>query len=216
MSHALTRLRADASHRPGGLGLLVRHAERPEITDPARALQLGLTERGRAAARELGRQLLDLQPAAVFASPVDRCVDTAACLLEGLGVDPREARQTVRVERELAEACSSDGRLVRKQFLKRDPYQLILDYLAGQPVPGFRPLAEGAGRLLAALLAHLTPGRLTVFVSHDALIMALQRVFHGREFSTGRWLPFLEGSVLYADGDRVQLDGRTIERSLRP
>jgi len=202
--------------RAGSWGLLIRHAERPEITDPARALELGLTEEGRAAALALGRALaaVELVPEKVWSSPVDRCLDTAARVLSGAAdLDLEQTRPRVQAELELAMATTADGEQVARQFMRRDAYELILEQLAGDaPLPGFRSVADGAGRLLAATLDHLKPGQLTLFVSHDALIMTLQRHYLARRFTREEWLPFLEGSVLFAgDAGAVELDGHALE-----
>lgn len=215
MNETLNRLRdCVAQDRPGAWGLLLRHAERPEITDPALALELGLTDEGRVAAVAMGRALaetgLELGPA--LSSPIGRCLDTAACLLQGAaGLDAVQAKAGVKVERELAEATTADGEQVVHQFMTRNPYELILEQLEDTPNLGFRTVADGAERLLAAMRPYLEPGKLALFVSHDALIMTLQRHYLGRRFTLERWMPFLEGSVLYAHGDTVELDGAALE-----
>jgi hypothetical protein len=66
--------------------LLMRHAHRFPITDPASNYQVGLTEEGVQTAEAFGRLLARLiRPGRVMSSPVGRCVDTASAIARGAG-----------------------------------------------------------------------------------------------------------------------------------
>ena len=128
------------THRPGAYGLLIRHGEREPITADNNMLGAQLTDTGREQARQLGARLRGQRSHVFYSSPVARCVDTNVCILEGLGVDPPEARLEARPHPIMAEAFMVERETAKGVFRLREPEQVILDYLAGRDVPGFGPI----------------------------------------------------------------------------
>ena len=196
--------------RNGGYGLLIRHGKREPITRKVGMLEAQLTAEGRTESRALGRRLRELSPNLFCSSPVQRCIDTNCCILEGLGMDKETARQRVVYDLILAEGFMADPAAGKEAFRRQDPEQLILDYLAGKPVPGFCSVEEGAVRLLNFVRDALRPGTLSVFVTHDALVMPFRQHFLGDTYSRDRWAPPLGGCVIYTEGDRTWIDGRAV------
>jgi probable phosphoglycerate mutase len=91
--------------------LLIRHAVTASTGSVlyGRAPGLHLSEAGLAQARDLGQRLQPIQLSALYASPLERCVETASPLLQG-------RRLTVRIAPELIEGdCGAwTGRRLRQ------------------------------------------------------------------------------------------------------
>ena len=199
------------TRRPGAYGLLIRHGERePITTENNNMLGAQLTGAGRAQARQLGVRLRGQRSHLFFSSPVARCVDTNVCILEGLGVDPEAARQRAEPHPVLVEAYMENPETAKAVFRLSDPEQVILDYLSGRDVPGFGPIERGARALLRFVRNNIQSGTLSIFVTHDALVMPFRQHFLGDEYRRDSWLPFLGGSVIYTEGERTWVDGREV------
>jgi hypothetical protein len=112
----------------------------------------------------------------------------------------------------LAAAFVSDPDLVKKTFSTGSPEQVILNQLSGEDVPGLRSLEEGSRILLDFMTGHMTAKSLTVFVSHDAIIMPFQTHFCSKVFSSSNWLGFLEGSIVYMEAGNIAIDGHPVEK----
>ena len=57
------------------------------------------------------------------------------------------------------------------------------------------------------MTSHMAERSLTVFISHDAIVMPFQTHFCAKSFTISNWLGFLEGSVVYAENGNVLVDG---------
>ena len=195
----------DAS-RPGAYGLLVRHAEREPITPGADVLSVPLTPFGLESAKQFGALFRHHSTRFFYSSPVGRCMDTLIAILEGLGFSPKEAARKATPHRIMADAYINDPEKAKHVYVAKDPEQTILDYTAGAETPGFAPVGRGARTLLNFILDHMENKTLSLFVTHDALIMPFKKHFVGEHFSRDNWLPFLDGCVIYREENRVFVD----------
>ncbi len=192
--------------QPGAWGLLIRHAERHSIAGHGFGLDVELTDAGRAAARVLGADLSAMPWNPVRVSPLLRCRQTAVELWVGCGRSTAEAEGSVISDPLLAAAYVDDPEAVQRSFAATRPEDVILAHLRGETIDGLRSIAEGSELLLAGLLPHLEPSTLTIFVTHDALVLPLQCHYGSRKPSAEDWVGYLEGSVLYAEGETVTID----------
>ena len=106
----------------------------------------------------------------------------------------------------MADAYIADGERAKHVFTARNPEQIILDYTSGVETPGFAPVEHGARILLDFMLGNMLNRTLSVFVTHDALIMPFIKHFVGTRFTYDNWLPFLGGCVIYSEGGRIYID----------
>jgi broad specificity phosphatase PhoE len=201
---------------PGAYGLLIRHGERDELKPGSMGMEAQLTQRGRETSNELGRTLSHLPLNKIITSPIDRCFDTGVCLGEGLGLTSEEAEKKVVRNMGLAAPFVSDPELVKKTFSTGSPEQVILNHLSGEDVPGLRSLEEGSRVLLDFVTGHMAGNSLTVFVSHDAIIMPFQSHFCSKVFSLSNWLGFLEGSIVYVEAGNTIIDGHSVKKEHSP
>ena len=191
---------------PGAHGLLVRHAARENIDDSVSVWEANLTPKGEADALTFGRSLTPFSYGGAYASPIPRCMNTAALILEGWG----HGSKTVQADWLLLNAYVRDKAAVKAQFEVRDSDQLVLDHVAGESLHGFSPIAEGSALLLSEIRQRMRPGTLTLFVSHDALLMPFFAHFFGQRFSKASWFPCLHGAVILDSEDGAYINGKKI------
>jgi len=192
--------------RAGAAGLLIRHAERDPILTGESVWEARLTEKGRTDARAFGERLSGFACNGAFASPIPRCMDTASLILNGWG----HKDQRVTCDPLFLEAYINDGNRVRELFETCDPYRLILDHVDGMALPGFHSVADGSRLLLTSLLSRMRPGTLTLFVTHDSILMPFKYHYTRERWSADNWFPYLGGAAVYADDSTVLVDGRPV------
>jgi len=160
-----------ASDRPGYAAavvtvlLLIRHAE---STANDRGLLTGwspgvhLSDRGREQAKALSERLSAVPLAEIYASPLERCRETAAALASGRGI-------RVRLDRDLGEVRygSWTGRPL-KQLARTKLWKLVQLAPSRARFPDGESLSEAQQRVLDAAerIASRHPRRVVAVVSH--------------------------------------------------
>jgi glucosyl-3-phosphoglycerate phosphatase len=161
--------------------VLVRHGE--SVWNAEGRIQgqrcAGLSEVGHAQAKTTGRALAEALPAAtVVVSDLERCQQTAAPLLEELGVEP-----TVDARLRERSFGTWEGRL-RSEVAEEDTARVVR-WRAGEDVIGeiggetARMLTERIGPTLRELLAGVPDGGVTIAVTHGG------PVWHGTHLLLG-------------------------------
>jgi hypothetical protein len=174
--------------------LLIRHSVRYPILTASETFTAGLTPEGVELARQFGVELgAHRRLGRVAASPVGRCVDTAIAIAAGAGWAHK-----VRIENRLSHP-----------FMARVWDNLPLCH--GQdPFPGE----------LAVLLRYIiekpkgAAGSLDLFVTHDTVVGAVTGYFFCEEYSSGNWPDFLEGILLWMDGEKICMAWRGQQRAI--
>jgi len=148
------------------LGLLLsRHALNNWVGERLAGWTPGvhLNDEGRAQASELARQLANVPLAAIYSSPLERALQTAAPLAEsqGLVVQPREG---------LGEAQYGDwtGRVL-KELREEEVWPLVQVYPSGVRFPGGESFREVQARMIAEIdaIRDAYPGQTVAVVSHS-------------------------------------------------
>jgi len=184
------------SRRPApALALLVRHGRTPTTGNvlPGRAPGLHLSEEGLAQAEQAAQRIGTLRrpPVAVYASPLERAVETARPIARRLGL-------RVRIERGLLECDFGSwtgaalGRLRRRR-----EWQQVQHGPAAFRFPGGESFAEMQLRVTAALdrLAERHAGAAFVAVSHADPIKAAVAATAGVPLDLFQRLVVSPGSV---------------------
>ncbi|WP_018656469.1 MSMEG_4193 family putative phosphomutase [Actinomadura flavalba] len=132
--------------------LLVRHGL-TELTGPVLAgwtPRLGLDERGRAQVRATGERLAPLPLAAVVSSPLDRCLETAAALLDAPGAAARPA--DLAVDDRFGEVRYGDwtGRPL-KELAEEPLWKVVQTHPSAAVFPGGEGLAAAQHRAVTAV-----------------------------------------------------------------
>ena len=198
----------DPSDAESAQALLIRHAKREPIRRGDSVWVAALTDEGREDARRYGETLRPFAFGGVYSSPVPRCLETARLLVEGWGY----ADAAVRTEQFLLSAYVSNPSLAKNLFADSDPFQLILDQLDEDALPGFHTLENGSCAILNEIEGRATAGALTLFVTHDALIMPFRAFFLGDAYHRDSWLPFLGNAAIVLRKEGVFIDGKHVER----
>ncbi len=145
--------------------LLIRHG----LTDyttvhrmPGWTLGIHLNDEGRAQAAALARRLAGVKLAAIYASPLERAVETAGPLAEARGL-------TIQVRRDLGELHPGDwtGRTA-KELEGEELWPIIHAYPSGVRLPGGESFLGCQARLVAGLdaIRSAHPGQTVAVVSH--------------------------------------------------
>lgn len=179
----------------GPQALIVRHAERFPLPSISESLMIGLTEKGKLDAFELGRAIEGIGQIRLFHSPAVRCRETAEAI--GRGFSDRGG--TVQGIQETWDLCApylKDDRVLKEA--ESQGHGFMRSWFIGQFDPEWiRPTSEAADMVLAHLLQRMTEGdegdRLDVHVSHDWEIVLLREELLGIRYEDAGWIEYLGG-----------------------
>lgn len=159
--------------------LLMRHSNRFPIEDPAKPFEAALTEEGIQLAEQFGSILgCRFTPGRVMASPVGRCIDTAAAIARGAGWHHVE--------------------VVCHDLLSHPHIEPAWDLLKAGNVNGSIP--EPVLASLELLLAVQKPlPLLDIMVTHDTVVGAMVGCLLKVPVEGSFWPAFLEGVFLWTD-----------------
>lgn len=169
---------------------ILRHSDRYDFTPGTIGSDVLLNEKGKENAIYFGSQLKHSEIKNIFTSSVKRCVQTAEYIREGYGT-----------HFEIIEApeLGNPGTFVQdpektgKHYLKHGIYQMYQDLIRDIKIDGMRTAKEGADILRKFIIENTHDSGLTLFISHDSLIILLQFVLEGKVYTQENWLGFLEG-----------------------
>lgn len=186
----------------------MRHSLREPITDNRNPYRAQLTDEGRDLARFFGTLLPLSRPICCFASPVQRCMETASLIAEGfrsvggrvcrLQADPDLARlygDSLASCLAAVETLSPEGFFAEWARQSRLAADAAADLGPRLPVGGavMVALPEARRRLREAVLSHSYPDCLNLFVTHDYHLNILRRDFVQMEAPDYPWPPCLSG-----------------------
>ncbi|MBN2342768.1 MAG: histidine phosphatase family protein [Deltaproteobacteria bacterium] len=200
------RLQTIPNIAKSAVGVMLRHADREPIVAGKDAHLAQLTDAGRASAHRLGRELQLYPLAGVYSSVIERCVDTGKHLLAGAEID-----DVVIPDATLSSGYIENWEIAKIEFARRDPSRIILDYLSGEQISGFGSIADGSRRMLQFMRERMEVGKLSLFVTHDALAMPFMQHFLGEQFSEEKWFPVLGAIIVTANASGVFVNGRCID-----
>lgn len=196
--------------------LILRHAEREEISSGTFGYDVPLTARGVAAAEGLGAALAGMRPrVGAVASPVPRCVSTARAILRGAGLP-----ESVALDRRLGDPGPFvvDEKASGELFLRVDVSEIAERQLAGAAPPaGMRATSEGVGLLLGLAAGGLrSRGRLDVYVTHDGILAVLVAYLYRLPVDEIGWPGYLDGLLMWRCRDRLHFAWGGLEQGSHP
>lgn len=207
----------------GRVGVILRHSVREQGLSGAVAnpnMDARLTPHGHAESIRFGRSLPSGLNLVVGYSPVPRCVETAAGIMNGYSQVSSDRISDIGVDESLAvthfftkdkDAMESyRGRVGGMAFLREWLDGALPAGMMTPPSEVKQFVVESVGRELKARQAPL----LRLWVGHDyGLILLIETIFGGR-FKETKWIPYLDGIVFWL-GERGSLfatwDGETKE-----
>ena len=194
LARSLARVRLDVP-----CALLVRHADRHEITDGGSGHDVPLTDVGFARATELGTWLRGRPSVAADVSPLLRCVQTAERAL--LGHPTQEAPVATSLLGAPGPFVVDQTRCSR-HFAERGTPGVVRALLAGDTLEGMRSVSEATSLLVQHIRARIDQFSTRLLVSHDAIVMPIIQQLCGERFQDD-WLDPLDGIVFTVDGNRL-------------
>jgi hypothetical protein len=193
------------------IGIILRHSirdqgRRGEVANPN--MVAGLTPRGHSESKRFGQSLPGGLNLVVGYSPVPRCVETAAGIIDGYSHVNSGSITDVGIDDSLAVThfFAKDRNAMESYREKVGGLPFLREWLDGKlPVGMMKPPSEvkqfvvsGVSKDLNARQAPL----LRLWVGHDyGLIVLIETIFGGR-FRETKWIPYLDGIVfcLSAEG----------------
>ncbi len=188
----LARVPADRA-----VALLLRHSVREKLPPDEVGYDLPITDVGRHLAQALGAHLCG-RLHTLHASPLARCMQTAAALAAGAG-----AALNIIPDRLLGDPgiFVLDGQRAWSNW-EALGHEGVMHHLVTQSaaLPGMARPDEAARALVQHMLAAAAerPG-LHVFVTHDSLVTATAARLLGQPLSVEDWPWYLEGAFFWAD-----------------
>lgn len=197
------------------VALVLRHAEREEITSGAFGNDVSLTRRGRNSARRLGMGLSSRTAGVVKSSPLPRCMQTADAVIAGAGW-----KNGAMPDQLLGDPGPfvAEPELAGRLFLDIGTETVVRRQLADdRPPSGMRSTSAGAKLLLRELAAALNgPNSASVFVTHDAVLAALAGHLYGLPADGFHWPGYLDALVMWPDSDRLRFLWRGLGEGSHP
>ena len=202
---------------PAGLpvALVLRHAEREEITSGAFGNDVSLTRRGRNSARRLGMGLSSRTAGVVKSSPLPRCMQIAAAVIAAAGWKTGAAPAQLLGD---PGPFVAEPELAGRLFLDIGIEAIVRRQLADdQPPSGMRSTSSGAELLLRELAAAPNgPDSASVFVTHDAMLAVLAGHLYGLPVYGFHWPGYLDTLVTWPDSDRLRFLWRGLGEGSHP
>ncbi|MCX7677630.1 MAG: histidine phosphatase family protein [Spirochaetes bacterium] len=192
--------------------LIIRHAEREQITETFRALEALLTEKGKQEAVLLGKTLARFGNFIINHSPVQRCKQTAEKIAEGI----IESGSSAQINGSLVELggpyITGHWSDIVSEIDKRGFNGFVRAWFDGKlPETLIAPLDVSAKQQAAILRIQLERGDASyVNVSHDWNIMCLREYYFGIQHEDVGTPAYLDGLVAILDcgGMKLYCNGR--------
>ena len=192
--------------------LFTRHSIREVVTGQGLAgYDLQLTNQGRDLAQAWGSYLIDNTDRVIqhcISSPIQRCVDTAALMIQGADVqtvEPNTHHIEIIEQGLLVEPGSFvlDIKQAGPYFQKQGALGFINSFV-NNALPGMKHPISGVVDVLELIYnTHPTnPYGLSLAVSHDTILAAILAVISGKHIVTREdWPKMMEGLFVWFEGD---------------
>ena len=171
------------------LAIIIRHGERPEISDGVLGDNVLLTERGKAEAVEFGKLLAPYEISKIFTSPWQRCIQTAECIRQGLG-----SNIEIEQDKYLVSWHVIDSKKSRKSFDDYKVFGIFEKFVQNEEIPGMASQELLRTKTMQWLNQHTS--KRTLFVTHDALIAHFAFANNIHTYSKEHWVNFLDGVIV--------------------
>lgn len=179
--------------------IIMRHAERNDITDFRQAFEIPLNKNGFLAAENFGKEINSLESILLYHSPVHRCRQTAESIVKGLDNESK----VVGTEMMLGGPyLRGDWMDVVKEISKVGMLPFIRLYFDNKVDPELmNPFEEVAIRKVEYLRDMLLTNKNSIHVTHDWNILILREYFFGLRHEDLGNPDFMDGIVCYINDD---------------
>lgn len=202
------------------IGVIIRHSERHYDNDyPDREPFMPLTEHGKDLSFRFGEKLPPQIFIRTFSSFIGRCIETAYLIDKGYMINGGKTRSNM-VELFLSPFYAKNPVEILKAFLKSGNSQFIRAWMNGDfsseviadPTDSAKKMVGFAKeQLLQSVDNHID-----IHITHDWNLYLIKEIFLGLKHEEVGKIEFLEGVVLYKQGDELfisnhQADPRTLD-----
>ena len=202
----------DAVPNSSNCAVIIRHADRGGPLNQVVRRDEGLNQIGIRRAEDLGIILRRFHEMRSFSSPIDRCKETCMHISRGYG---KTAEPTVTELLGMSSPTMVDPKLV---YQKMNEVGLLgfVDLYVKDAIDKCVaiPCSEGAKLLFSYVIEMMRPMKVGVgvFVTHDMIITPPMAYYFGYDFMENGLVRFLDGMVLYQEGDAfiARYDGKEI------
>jgi hypothetical protein len=197
------RIACDIDSVPKGANaaVILRHGDRGGPIDQVVSQDEGLNEVGTRRSEHLGKLLERFSELRTFSSPVDRCKVTCKHISIGYG---KVVEPSVTELLGMSAPFMVDPKMAYRK-MKEIGLLGFVDLYVKDSVDRCiaLPCSEGARMLFSYVIENIRPmkGGVGVFVTHDMIITPPMAYYFGYDFNTNGLVPFLDGVVLYEEGD---------------
>jgi broad specificity phosphatase PhoE len=200
--------------------VLMRHADRP-IETVENDLHMQVSEAGKEAAFAFGQKLPTELPIHLYASPVDRCVETAELIgkgFESVGGARSEVSETEALYAFYVKDVHKADGILYEMFGRGEWAQFFRNWFEGvYPESIIGNAAQAAETLMATLLELLQQSESagSICVSHDINLFLIKEYYLGLQPEDHEYVQFLEGVIVYEkDGSTYIINHQSEARLL--
>jgi hypothetical protein len=209
------RIACDIDGVPNGsnCAVIIRHADRGGPLNEVVRRDERLNETGIRRAENLGAILRRFHEMRSFSSPIDRCKETCKHISSGYG---KNSEPTVTELLGMLSPTMVDPKLAYQKMNEVGLLGFVDLYVKDSIDKCIAiPCSEGAKLLFSYVIEKIRPMKngVGVFVTHDMIITPPMAYYFGYDFIENGLVPFLDGVVLYQEGDEfvARYDGREIQ-----
>ncbi len=175
------------------IALLLRHSEREAIPKGELGDDVNITPYGIKLANNFGIQLQKFNVNKIFTSPVKRCIQTANQIAFGY---QKKIEITETQILGSPSAYINDIEKATEHFLKSSVFENYMALCNGKKLSGFCTLNEGSEILDNFINQNKRDDSLTLFISHDIIILYYIYYKTKTIYTRENWLDFLDGTII--------------------
>ncbi len=190
----------------GNIAIMIRHAERDPITNMSNALDALLTDKGKKDAFDLGQRLTHYSPINLYHSPVPRCQQTAAYILEGFNTTRNSATLTGSIMELGGPYITGNWADITQTIKKYGQSKFVRMWFNNEITPDIiMPLHVAAKIQLKIIAGQLQSGISAINITHDWNIMIVREYYFNLRHEDIGEPDFLDGFCAYIIQDDLHI-----------
>lgn len=172
------------------IAAIIRHAEREDIPVGEFGNEVQLTGRGINTSVQFGQRFQGIKIHSVYSSPVLRCVQTAVSIIDGYNEPVHIIQNTALGNPGLH---IQDDKLAGSHFMMSGFDSIYTSMCRREMLPGFNSVDKFGQEFVKYINLHTMDAGVTMFVTHDLLIMLLENYLYNKYYDTSKRPDFLTG-----------------------
>ncbi|MBR3070611.1 histidine phosphatase family protein [Fibrobacter sp.] len=178
------------------IAVLLRHSERGEIPAGSFGTEVMLSENGIKEAISFGEKIADLKITHIFCSPIDRCVQTAQFIKEGLTGKQQNIQITQETQLGTPGFHIANADIAGKAYLDYGCSGVFEHFSQGEKIPGIASVESLKTDAMQWIKDKTSQNGITLFVTHDALIAHFAYANKIHTYTKENWIQFLDGIII--------------------